>query len=212
MITERYARSDLATQFPEARELSDFFTAVESRAAKSGYVVCQFRVNGLNFSEKDEAKAVSISAEEVDLIEVLLDTPDNLLVSIVNNWVEELPMLIKKCDQLAVDLRERGLSSIYTPLVSLIDNCHFLTESLISIRSFSSVSQVVSAPEWMTNEQAMTNSVTESLKAFEKKDGNWLADVVEYDLAQCLQNWQSLLEGLQRTLQSPESTPILSGT
>lgn len=200
MITQRYSAADIQKMFPDLKQVSEVFEAFERHALQDGMVVCQFRVNGLGFSEQDEKKAKNMFAHEIEHVEILVDTPDNLLHSVIKNWVEDLPRLIGKADEVAEGLRDGGLQSQYTPLVRLIDHCQFLTDSLVSIRGFAKVADTVSTPRWEETEKAMARSVLESLEAFEKKDANWLADVIEYDLAQCLQTWLELLGELDGKL------------
>lgn len=211
MITLRYSQDQLHHQYPNCQTLSELFRAVEKTAEHDGRVVCQFRINGVNFTEADEKKLEPLSMAEVNLVEVLVDTPENLLNSVINNWIEELPRMVIQSDGIATALREDGFNVQYTPIVRLIDSCQFLTESLQSIRSFPSVQQVLDEKVWEASSAQMQKSIGETLTAFEKKDANWVADVIEYDLANCLQQWQDVLKGLYGKLTSgghfPASRP-----
>lgn len=204
MITERFSAQDIQDLFPGLENLNDVFAAFEKRAQATGQVVCQFRVNGMNFSEQDERKAQEMVVRDVQHVEILVDTPMNLLASVIANWIEDLPRLVMRADQLADSIRTQGLQSHYSPFVRLIDDCQFLTDSLLSIRTFSVAADVVALPAWGENELSMARSVGESLDAFEKKDSNWLADVIEYDLANCLQNWHGLLGELHGKVSTSE--------
>lgn len=196
MITQRYNAETILNEFPALNNLSELFGAIEQKTLEGGQVVCQFRVNGMNFSENDEKKAQEMAIKDIEFVEILVDTPMNLLASVIQNWIEDLPRLIERSDLLASGIREKGLEANYTPFVRLIDDCQFLTDSLLSIRTFPIAAEFVGRPEWEEGEKAMAKSVGESLQSFEKKDSNWLADVIEYDLASCLQNWHGLLGGL----------------
>lgn len=196
MITQRYNADLILTEFPSLTNLSELFGALEQKTLSVGHVICQFRVNGMNFSESDEKKAQEMAIRDIEFLEILVDTPMNLLASVIQNWIEDLPRLVERADQLAAGIREKGLEANYTPFVRLIDDCQFLTDSLLSIRTFPIAAEAVGRPEWEDAEKATAKAVGESLQAFEKKDSNWLADVIEYDLANCLQNWHELLGGL----------------
>lgn len=202
MITLRYSQEQLHSQYPDCQTLSELFRAVEKTAEHDGRVVCQFRINGVNFTEADEKKLEPLSMREVTLVEVLVDTPENLLNSVIGNWIEELPRMVIQADGIATALREDGFNVQYTPIVRLIDSCQFLTESLLSIRSFPSVQAALDEKVWEDSTGQMQKAITETLTAFEKKDSNWVADVIEYDLANCLQHWQEVLKGLYGKLTS----------
>lgn len=213
MITLRYSQEQLASSFPGCVTMSDLFRAVEKTAEVDGQVVCQFRINGVNFTEADEKKLEPMGITEVNLVEVLVDTPDNLLNSVILNWIEELPRMVIQCDSISKSLRDEGFNVQYTPLVRLIDSCQFLNESLVSIKSFSNVQPLLDQDVWTAANDQTQKSVTETLAAFEKKDSNWLADVIEYDLASSLQRWQEVLRDLYGNLTSgghlPPSRPPL---
>lgn len=212
MITQRYSASQIQTLFPDLTKLNDIFAAFEKQAQDGGQVVCQFRVNGMTFSESDEKKAEEMTVGEVQNVEILVDTPMNLLASVIANWLEDLPRLVIRSDQLVEALRNQGLASQYSPFVRLIDDCQFLTDSLLSIRTFTVAADVVALPAWKDNEIAMARAVGESLESFEKKDSNWLADVLEYDLANCLQNWHGLLGELHGKISTSEGGLTVSGS
>lgn len=202
MITLRYSQEQLHSQYPNCQTLSELFRAVEKSAETDGRVVCQFRINGVNFTEADEKKLEPLSMQEVNVVEVLVDTPDNLLNSVISNWIEELPRMVIQSDGISTSLREDGFNVQYTPIVRLIDSCQFLTESLVSIKTFPSVQSLLDDATWDATTNQMQKAISETLTAFEKKDSNWVADVIEYDLANCLQQWQDVLKGLYGKLTS----------
>jgi len=202
MITMRYSQEQLLSQFPHCVTLADLFRAVEKTAEVQGRVVCQFRINGVNFTEADEKKLEPLGMAEVNLVEVLVDTPENLLNSVILNWIEELPRMVIQCDQISTALRDDGFNVQYTPIVRLIDSCQFLNESLVSMKSFSSVQSLLDEAMWNQATDQTSKAVSETVTAFEKKDSNWVADVIEYDLASSLQRWQEVLRDLYGNLTS----------
>ncbi|PWU14773.1 MAG: hypothetical protein C5B49_12665 [Bdellovibrio sp.] len=202
MKTYRYSGEELKNLYPERAHLGEVFKAVEDDSRTKGEFICQFRVNGMSLPEAEEKKADQMSLADVDFVEILADTPENLLTAVISNWVEDLPKLISRVDDLALALREKGLQTQYTPFVKAIDQCQFLIDSLISIRSFPIAADVVQSPKWDECERTTVQAVEESMQSFEKKDSNWLADVIEYDLANSLQNWLELMRELHGKLSS----------
>lgn len=194
MVTFRFTGVQIVEQFPELTDLSQVFKAFEKHFEKSGQVICQFRINGLQLSEAEEAKAKQVTMNEIENVEILVDTPANLLEAVIINWIDELPNMIEKTDAVAAKFREEGFQIQYTPFVRLVDSCQFLIDSLLSIQSLRGQDKTVGSVEWRRLEAATVKAIGESLGAFEKKDANWLADVLEYDLANSLQNWYELLK------------------
>lgn len=213
MMTLRYTSSEIKSHFPQCLTVADLFRAVEKNAEHQGKVVCQFRINGVNFTEADEEKVAPAAVEEIQVVEILVDTPENLLNSVVENWVQELPRMVLQADDIATRLRDDGFQSPYTPLVRLVDSCQFLNDSVVSLRTFPAIHAVITLEVWDAAIQNMNKAVSETLTAFEKKDANWVADVIEYDLASSLQEWLEILGTLHGKLshdgQDPASRPPL---
>ncbi len=194
MITLRYTGPQITNQFPELTDLAQVFSAFEKQFEKQGQVICQFRINGMQLSEAEEAKAKFVTIQEIELVEILVDTPTNLLEAVIINWIDELPAMIEKTDNVAETFRQDGFQIQYTPFVRLVDSCQFLIDSLLSIQSLRGQDKTVGSADWRKLEAATVKAIGESLAAFEKKDANWLADVLEYDLANSLQSWYELLK------------------
>lgn len=194
MVTLRYTGVQIVDQFPGLTDLSQVFAAFEKKFEEEGQVICQFRINGLQFNEADEMKAKFVSMTEIENVEILVDTPANLLEAVIMNWIEELPGMIEKTDAIAESFRKEGFQIQYTPFVRIVDSCQFLIDSLLSIQSLRGQDKIVGSAEWRKLEASTVKAIGESLGAFEKKDANWLADVLEYDLANSLQNWYELLK------------------
>lgn len=194
MVTYRYTGQQIQDLFPQMTDLSQVFQAFENQFQSGGQVICQFRINGMQLSEAEEVKAKSIAPGEIENVEILVDTPANLLEAVIVNWIDELPAMIEKTDGVAETFRRDGFQIQYTPFVRLVDSCQFLIDSLLSIQSLRGNDKVVGSAEWRRLEAATIKAIGESLAAFEKKDANWLADVLEYDLANSLQCWYELLK------------------
>lgn len=204
MVTLRYTGVQIIDQFPNLTDLSQVFDAFEKKFEKEGQVICQFRINGLQLTEADEMKAKFVSMSEVENVEILVDTPANLLEAVIVNWIDEIPSMIKKTDEIAARFRQEGFQTQYTPFVKVVDACQFLIDSLLSIQSLKGTGAVVGSAEWRKLEAGTVKAIGESLAAFEKKDANWLADVLEYDLANALQNWYELLKKIDGKFSEPQ--------
>lgn len=206
MVTLRYTGIQIIDQFPGVTDLSQVFQAFEKKFEQEGQVICQFRINGLQLTEADEIKAKFVSMNEVENVEILVDTPANLLEAVIVNWIDEIPSMIAKTDEVADRFRKEGFQIQYTPFVRIVDSCQFLIDSLLSIQSLKGQSGVVGSAEWRKLEASTVKAIGESLAAFEKKDANWLADVLEYDLANALQNWHELLKKIDGKFSEPEQS------
>jgi hypothetical protein len=198
MVTLRYTAEQIRNQFGESETRQELFQKIEKSFVAEGQVVCQFRINGVQITEQDEASASNCRLEAIEMVEILVDQPHSLLTAVVTDWLNELPKMVEKADSLSVNLRNKGFQIHFTPFVALIDHCQFFVDTLLSLTGLIDLSAMDLEKSWRERENATVKAIGESLKAFEKRDANWLADVIEYDLAQCLQEWQESFTQLEK--------------
>ena len=129
-MTMRFSKEEIGTKYPSCETLAELFRAVEKTAEADGKVVCQFRINGVNFTEADEKKLEPLGLEEVNLVEILVDTPNNLLNAVILNWLEELPRMVRQADEISTALREDGFNVQHDRFLSVPDRKSSFTEDL----------------------------------------------------------------------------------
>ena len=162
----------------------------------SGQVACQFHINGLSLTESDEQKFANLSVREIEILEISYQTPENLLTGLLDGWIKKLPEMTKSSDTLSEAIKFRGLDGHFKDLVDLIDNAQLLVDSLLTIDSLFSKFPTVASPEWKQNEITTAEAVGQTLAAFQKKDFNLVADILEYDLGHSIQMWFELISKL----------------
>jgi hypothetical protein len=197
MNTLKVNREELQSKFPELESLGQVIRHFEAEFTKTGQVICQFKINGLDLTEEDEVRFQDLSALEIDDMEINFQTPENLLLGLLDGWLEKTPRLIKEADALSSHIRFKGIDGQFKVLVDLVDDAQLLVDSLFSIDSLFSRFEVVASEKWRTNEATMATAVGQTLNAFQGKDFNLLADVLEYDLSHCLQVWLELMTALR---------------
>ncbi len=197
-----YEQKELTERFGESATLGDVFHQIEKDLSFVNEVVCQFTVNGLALDEQGEKRLATASLKEVESLAVQSETPLVLLGNVLDNWVQKLPELIQSNDTLSEEIRFKGVEGQLKNLVDLIDEAQLLVDTIISIDTvFPHMAMVCSEP-WKNAQKLMAQGIGESLKAFEKKDFTWLADILEYDLGHCFQTWMELLESLRQDVQN----------
>ena len=196
-----YQKNELLARFGNEATLGHVFSEIENDLRKLDKVVCQFMVNGLVLDENAEKRLAGASLEEVETLAVKSETPIFLLEGILENWVKKLPELVQMADDLSLQIRLKGMDGQLKALVDLIDEAQLLVESIISIDMVFSQMPKVSSDSWKKAQKHMATGVGEALQAFEKKDFNTLADIIEYDLGHSFQTWKELLESLRQDVQ-----------
>jgi hypothetical protein len=123
-------------------------------------------------------------------------------VNVLRNWSEQIPKMIQMNDDLATQIRFKGIEGQLKTLVDLIDESQLLVDSIISIDTAFSHLPVVQSESWRKAQKLMAHGIGEALQAFQKKDFNWLADILEYDMGHSLQTWMELLENLNQDVKN----------
>lgn len=193
-----FEKQELIGRFGAHATLGEIFGQIENDLKSVKEVVCQFKVNGLALDEAGEKRLASSKLEEVQSIEVLSQQPTAILGDILISWSEQIPSMIKQNDDLASQIRFKGIDGQLKNLVDLIDQSQLLVDSIMSIDTVFSEFPIVQSEKWQSGQKQTANAIGEALEAFQKKDFTWLADILEYDMGHSLQIWMELLESLKQ--------------
>lgn len=186
--------------------LSRVFEDIENDLRDTNAVVCRFIVNGLEVKETDEKRFGSVSLSEVETLEYMTENSDDLVLDVLRAWIDSLPELMEKTEQLSKRMRSQGFSGLLKPIHDLVSNCEYLIDSVMSLKILMGDRYLVASPvDWVKAEQQSKTTVTEALGALENKDFVLLADVLEYDLNNVLQMWKEHLQYLEKALNGDSS-------
>jgi len=202
MSQYQFTKAEVNALFPECQSYGDLFRAFEKKLAEREEVVCQFSINGLALTEENEKKLQGTDLSELATLIVEAQQPNLLLSGLLKNWLKEIPHMLSANDQLAQELRFESMEGRLKKFVDLIDGCQLLVESLMSLDTMISDSQVVKGPSWLQAQKQMAEGIGEALQSFQKKDFAVLCDVLEYDLGHSLQTWKNILHELLKEIES----------
>lgn len=200
---ERYkvTGDELRNFYQEQTQLSRVFNDIENDLKATNQVVCRYIVNGLELKESDEARFGTVSLDEIVTLEYMTENSTDLIGEVLHAWIEALPELMTKTEGLSKRMRVQGLSGLLKPIHELVQNCEFLIESVMSLKELLGDRYLVTGPvSWEKAEEQSKQTVLEALRALENKDFVLLADVLEYDLNNCLQMWNEHLQVLEKKL------------
>jgi len=199
MTKTTISREEILQTYPAVMDIGSLIKALEQRFLTLGEVVCQFKLNGMSLTEADESRLSQVALDEVDTIEIESQSPQDLLFNLLDNWTRELPVLMQNADELAKDIKFKGIEGHLKSFVDLLDTCQFLTESLISLEAIiqrASIDQT----RWREAEALTARAIGQALKTFELKDFVLLSEILEYDLGHALQVWFEEIQRLSQTL------------
>ncbi|QDK44141.1 hypothetical protein DOM22_02715 [Bdellovibrio sp. ZAP7] len=200
---ERYKVSgeDLRNFYQGDTNLSKVFADIENDLRDTNAVVCRFIVNGMEIKESDEARFGSVSLKDVETLEYMTENSNDLVLDVLRAWIDSLPELMGKTENLSKRMRAQGLSGLLKPIHDLVSNCEYLIDSVMSLKVLVGDRYLVASPvNWAIAEEQSKKTVTEALGAMENKDFVLLADVLEYDLNNVLQMWKEHLQYLEKAL------------
>lgn len=191
-------------------DLSRVFNDIENDLRSTNQVVCRYVVNGLEIAEADEAKFGTVSLDQVETLEYLTENSRDLMSAVLRGWLEALPELIQRTENLSQRMRAQGLSGLLKSIHDLVQNCEFLIDSVMSLKELMGDQYQVTSPvNWMKAEGESKKTVLEALRALENKDFVLLADVLEYDLNNVLQMWFEHLQALEKSLNGEYTGPTI---
>lgn len=189
-------------------DLARVFTDIENDLRSTNQVVCRYVVNGLEISEADEARFRTVSLEQVDTLEYLTENSQDLIGVVLHGWIEALPELMQRTENLSKRMRAQGFSGLLKSIHDLVQNCEFLIDSAMSLKALMGDQLLVSSPvDWIKTEAESKRTILEALRALENKDFVLLADVMEYDLNNVLQMWFEHLQALEKSLNGEYTGP-----
>ena len=175
--------ADLREFYAADTELEQVFSDVEKDLYELKHVVCQYIVNGLRLSDKDEAKFAKVPLAEVESLEYIAAPADSMVWDVTKGWLEALPELMEAAEKISNHLRGGKKAGQLREIHQLLENVEYLMSSLIDIKGLlaEDVRRVQEA--WDPAEQQSHLTVRQCLEAVDKKDFVILADVLEYDLS-----------------------------
>ena len=183
-----YSPNDIQSFQSTVENLGQAFLGIENELKKTGNVVCQFIVNGHRLREEEEIKMSQIPIGQIQEIIVEYQSEKEVLASVLQGWVQSLPLLIQEIDRLSQTIKFQGIEGSLQAFSRVIENCQLLTNTLVSLR------EIDNNQSWVDAERSMGFAVLQALKAFEKKQFNELAEVLEYDLAHSIQMWLEIFQ------------------
>lgn len=208
---ERFSVSgdDLRNFYNSNIPLAKVFADIENDLRASNQVVCQYILNGLEIQEHEEEKFSKVPLNEVVTLEYLAENSHDITKIVVKGWLDALPELIQKTEQLAQRVRNQGFQGALRDIHELVKNCQFLVESVLAIKETMG-DQFFAAGlvhGWRKAELESKRTVLNTLKAFENKDFVQLAEVLEYDLNNVLQMWFDHLKMLEKSIDGEYAGP-----
>lgn len=194
--------SDLQRHYQGQVLLGDVFRDIERDLKAEERVVCQYIVNGLALEEKEESRFASLSLSEIETLEYVSEKADVLVVDVVQGWIQAIPELIGGAESLAEQIRQGTSRGLIKAVHDLTENCEFLIGSIWSARQMIGDAMGVSLGDFERLDTMTRQTVAEAVRRLETQDFVHLAQVIEYDLNHCLEEWRRVLLNFRDVVQN----------
>lgn len=202
MQVHHWKGKEIQQEFSACRTMGDVISEIENRFQSKGEVLCELKINGVRFSEKDESHYAGSLLEELFEVTASSSSVADLVRGAVRSQLEMIPGLKEKCLSTADQLRMIEFGKAQKDLSDILEACRWLTDglNLIKVRIAGKTLDQIGLDVWERVELDYIRVVREALEAFKSADRILLADVIEYDLSTILERWQEQLLSLEAKL------------
>ena len=205
MTTLTWSNEQIQIEFSDCENLKEIISSVETRMWDSGEVVCEIYVNGFALHEEDETRFSTSALADIKELKVQSNRPEELVQQTLQSITTYIPDLAKETDELANryrDIHGPGVKDQATidnevthTLSEVLEGFRWLTDAIFLIRTqlenWSHLGDLVE--DWKELEEKHTKALKELITSFDKKDQTLIADVLEYDIADVLEDWRRII-------------------
>lgn len=193
MMQNFWKTDDIAKNFPEANNLEGVIDALCNWTQQRGRVVCSITVNGVRLNESEEKKFSKMPVREISEIKTESQTPEELLDESLIGCREHLKKLLEAYEKISFLFRQQDIHYAHRYHRYAIDSMQQFFEIVSHYRILYEATREALPIRWAELEKLVPAVLDQILAAYEKKDYNLVADLLEYDLLGLLEDWDKLI-------------------
>jgi hypothetical protein len=209
----KITKTDLADFFEPHATISEIFTWLETDFMMQSKLVCQFIINGQELSESEEIDWAAKSLEVINDIQVKVQDERDLVGDVVEAWIQALPEITEFIESIAKQNQEGSKTFHVNELLKLVHQQETFVSSLMSLKA-PLKRYGLEIKEWEAAEKTLHDYVLQCVKHLEKKNFVQLIETLEYDGANALEQWRTILTTMKEKIGThvpTERTISLSG-
>lgn len=194
MTTSVWANTELSTEFPKAKTLSEVIGELEATFQLKGEVICEIQVNGIAISEEDEVRLGETPVTEIESLIICSSEPARLIDQALASCREFIPHVKQSCIRTSEKLRSTDVAGAQNQFIETMEGCYWLVDTLRHVRGASKSSATSPGlDQWTAYETKMAAVVRDVVTAYEAKDYVLVADLLEYELSEAVAAWETAL-------------------
>ncbi len=195
MTTAIWSAESLRQEYSHALSLSEVILAIEKKYWERGEVICKIKVNGMTLDESDEIRLGRATLESLNTLEVQFQKPEHLFFESLETALMYLTKLRNASVEAAEHFQEGSIKEGHQLTLSICECCRWLVDLFILLKN----NEVMKIQlrhlqsEWSQVENSWNQIIKNLILAYEKSQPVLLADILEYELSQGIEDWQVLL-------------------
>ncbi|NQZ00584.1 MAG: hypothetical protein HRT45_07945 [Bdellovibrionales bacterium] len=203
MIEKSWSRQDIQTEFSDCHSLQEIIEKVTQERRRANELICNIRVNGEFLSEERERELAGLGPGELNHLEIMSQSQEELIENSLQGQIELIVSMKTQVIECYTGFRQREISESYSIFCTVLESCQFLAEALGLIKqNLNSVDVSLSEVQWQQAEDVFQAAIKELLLAYEAKDFQLAADVLEYELGESLGGWEKVLQNCLKVTSS----------
>lgn len=209
MGTKIISRKTHAATFKKCKTLGQLITAVEKEGEANNLYITKLSLNGRLMDQDEESLLDSMSVNQVDTLEVDFAGINQLIKSSFADIISAIQNVQLQAIEFAKTFRKD--SSVDDEKVKyILIQCRSIIEGLEEIFKAHSHNKITikHISLWFEAEKELTNILQGVLQARRLSGSDFIADLIEYDLVQALDQWEEVVE--KELVDNPAFTGIFN--
>lgn len=192
-----WTHDQLGESFPSASDLGQILSALNESESKNGSVICEIFVNDVKMREEEEVKWSAAKIEEIRNLRVGTKKVEGLMIESLHGGIDFLDDIMGGLLRASDIFRNDDIHAAHKYYACCIE----ATEAFVELISHYKIvyTQVLGRGvlNWEKIELQLIKSLHEVLEAYGQKNYVLVADLLEYDLTNVLQQWRGELIKLE---------------
>ncbi len=199
MIKTYWTKPEIHEKFANCQNLGEVIKSIEAEFISHGEVVCEIRVNGLILKEEDEVKFAESKLTEINDLMVQTNAPQNLITQALASALDYLPKCQAACIDCSELYRNAKVQDAQQFFQDVVEGCFWLLDTVVHLRgAHEKINHSVPVTgDWLKLEKKFVGDLKELLTASEKRDLILVADLLEYEMSNNLNEMIPVLRAYQ---------------
>lgn len=195
METRTYHPNEIDSLFSSNGTLKTAIVELEKKLSSEGKVLCGIKINGMNLGPDDEIKFEKSGRSEIQQLEIKAETLANLISDSQQSLVAYFAQMKATALKASEALRAGVIKDANEMISAIVDGTSWVTDMLNQIRILHPAFYKVER-EWIRVENEFLRVSRELLESFERDDMVLLADNLEYEWSNSIDQWLNILSEL----------------